>query len=279
MLFSVIIPTCNRNDLLALCLDKLAPEKQSLQSVLYEVIVTDDSKAYAAENFTSENYIWVKYIRGPQKGPASNRNNGALAAKGKWLIFLDDDCIPDTGLLINYQNLIQDNPMSRAFEGAIRPERNKQSALEHAPINLNGSLFWSCNCCVKKNLFDGIGGFDANFKFPHMEDIDLKERLLKNTVIIFGPLAFVTHPWRKIVSGKKLGLYHEADFYYFQQKKGFRIFLLKLVKDIIVHRVNALGEHFSIKALAIISYNLFFELMIVLSNYKKWSTKYPVREI
>lgn len=42
MLFSVVIPTCRRNDLLAKCLDRLAPGQQTLSPDQYEVIVTDD---------------------------------------------------------------------------------------------------------------------------------------------------------------------------------------------------------------------------------------------
>ena len=44
MFLSVIIPTCNRNDLLRKCLNNLIPDFQSIDSSKYEIIVTDDSK-------------------------------------------------------------------------------------------------------------------------------------------------------------------------------------------------------------------------------------------
>ena len=102
-MLSVIIPTCNRNDLLGKCLDCLSPNIQTLSASSYEVIVTDDSKQHQAKQFVEENYGWVKWIAGPQRGPAENRNNGAKNANGEWLIFIDDDCLPDAKILEVYQ--------------------------------------------------------------------------------------------------------------------------------------------------------------------------------
>ena len=47
--FSVVIPTCHRNDLLARCLDRLAPGAQTLPAARYEVIVSDDGSVTTAE--------------------------------------------------------------------------------------------------------------------------------------------------------------------------------------------------------------------------------------
>ena len=47
-LISVVIPTRDRNETLARCLDRLAPCAQSLSHDLYEVVVSDDS-AHAAD--------------------------------------------------------------------------------------------------------------------------------------------------------------------------------------------------------------------------------------
>ncbi|RYY07005.1 MAG: glycosyltransferase family 2 protein, partial [Sphingobacteriaceae bacterium] len=105
-MFSIIIPTYNRNDLLSKCLQRLEPGSQSIDVNKYEVIVTDDSKQEEAKNFIQNNFNWVKWVPGPQKGPAANRNYGAKQASGEWLIFIDDDCMPDVHLLQNYQNAL-----------------------------------------------------------------------------------------------------------------------------------------------------------------------------
>lgn len=76
MLFSVIIPTYHRNDLLAKCLDCLASNVQTLTSDDYEVIVTDDGSLTTAEEMINHHYSWVKWVAGSHNGPAANRNNG-----------------------------------------------------------------------------------------------------------------------------------------------------------------------------------------------------------
>src|SRR5258708_21085247 len=45
--YSVVVPTRDRNDLLALCLGRLAPDAQTTPAEQYEVIVTDDSATEA----------------------------------------------------------------------------------------------------------------------------------------------------------------------------------------------------------------------------------------
>src|SRR5438552_17841427 len=99
MLISVIIPTCHRNDLLVRCLDGLAPGKQDLLPEHYEVIVSDDGSRSTAEKLIAGTYPWARWVTGPRRGPAANRNHGAKHARGEWLAFVDDDCLPDKGWL------------------------------------------------------------------------------------------------------------------------------------------------------------------------------------
>jgi len=84
IMFSVIVPTYNRNDLLAKCLDCISPGIQKFESEKYEVIVTDDGVESTALNMIKENYPWVKWYEGPHKGPAANRNNGAKYARTRF---------------------------------------------------------------------------------------------------------------------------------------------------------------------------------------------------
>lgn len=94
-MISVIIPTCDRNEQLAKCLDCLAPGVQTLPAEQYEVIVTDDGSDLTAEQMILERYLWARWVAGPRIGPAANRNNGVQYARGEWLAFTDDDCLPD----------------------------------------------------------------------------------------------------------------------------------------------------------------------------------------
>ena len=198
MMLSVIIPTCNRNENLGQCLDRLKPGCQTLDALDYEVIVSDDSKDAGAEAFVAESFPWVTYVKGPRRGPAANRNNGARLSQGEWLVFIDDDCLPDAGLLSAYRQAILAHPEVLAFEGAIHPDDWKlfRKDMAECPVNTKGGAFWSANIMVQKQLFMAIGGFDEQFKIAANEDQDLFERLKPATEIIFWQGAKVIHPVR-----------------------------------------------------------------------------------
>jgi GT2 family glycosyltransferase len=192
--FSVIIPTYNRNDLLAKCLDCIAPGVQLLSADQYEVIVSDDGRDTTAEEMIRDKYPWVKWVSGASKGPAANRNNGASYAKGEWLVFTDDDCLPSPQWLNEYSQAIKGT--SLALEGAIHPLGNLNQDMADCPVNLTGGCFWSANIAIKRLLFEKIKGFDLNYSIAAHEDQDLKIRIELNANILFVPNAVVIHPVR-----------------------------------------------------------------------------------
>jgi GT2 family glycosyltransferase len=193
--FSVIIPTCNRTELLDTCLSLLQLQELAVD---YEVIVSDDSNTNSTRLLINNKYPYVIWIQGPQQGPAANRNKGASIAKGKWLVFLDDDVKPDTNLLISYSTAINAHPNISAFEGAIYPDDWKLLKLDMAecPINTTGGCFWSANICIEKSFFEQIGMFDDSFKIAAQEDQEIYNRIRDISLIIFVSDAKVVHPVR-----------------------------------------------------------------------------------
>jgi GT2 family glycosyltransferase len=197
MLFSVIIPTCGRNGLLEKCLDALSPRVQLLPEESYEVIVTDDGSNGTARGLVAERYQWARWVEGPRRGPAANRNNGAAHAAGEWLAFVDDDCIPDAGWLRAYMAAREADPAMTVFEGRTYADRPRRSLAEIAPVNEAGGYLWSCNMAIDRTVFAGLNGFDERFPFPVMEDVDFRHRLrLANVKSKFIHNAAVCHPWR-----------------------------------------------------------------------------------
>jgi GT2 family glycosyltransferase len=216
-LISVIVPTCHRNQDLIVCLEALRPEKQSSSASetlsraettkdrpngssskpLYEVIVTDDGSQSTAEALIQKSYPWVRWLPGPRRGPAANRNSGARKASGAWALFLDDDCVPESGWVGAYAAATRNFPERSVFEGrTIAPKPQSQSDHE-SPLNLQGDLLWSCNFGIKRQLFLELGGFDENFPVPAMEDMDLQFRLRDvgyTSKFLFDACA--QHPWR-----------------------------------------------------------------------------------
>jgi GT2 family glycosyltransferase len=114
------------------------------------------------------------------------------------VVFLDDDCLPDAQLLLNYNRALVANPHIRVFEGRISPDRARTRMDEEAPINETGGLLWSCNFMIAKQLFEQLGGFNDAFQHAAMEDVDFRKRAQHNCEIRFVASAFVIHPWRRV---------------------------------------------------------------------------------
>lgn len=195
--FSVVIPSYERPNDLYNCLLSLNPKNQK-NSPPYEIIVTDDSKSRRCEHLVKEKFPEVSYGQGKKNGPAGNRNSGVKRARGKWIVFIDDDCIADNGLLKFYNRAIQKNPKTILFEGRIYPNRKRKTWAECCPENSNGNMFWTSNLCVNKEIFHKVNGFDERFRVAY-EDIDFAYRVnLLGLPSKFVIEASVCHPWRTL---------------------------------------------------------------------------------
>ena len=208
-LLSVVVPTRDRNDALGECLDRLAPGAQTLTASSYEVIVTDDSETGAARPLLEARYPWARWNAGPRRGPASNRNAGAAAACGEIVVFVDDDCLPETGWLAGYADARRDRPT--VYEGRTTCREGVTSPRQTAPENLTGGVLWSCNFAMPRAEFARLGGFDERFPFAHLEDVDLLLRIrAAGLPIVFVPHASVDHPQRRLPFGSRQARVHQA---------------------------------------------------------------------
>lgn len=196
---SVVIPTCHRNDLLALCLERLAPGKQTLPAGEYEVIVTDDGRVSTAEGMIAQDFPWARWVAGPKDGPAANRNNGARNARGEWIAFTDDDCLPDAGWLAA---IAAAGERVDVVEGrTVIPDFVDNPFLQGVR-NENGSNFWSCNLAVRRSVFEKLGGFDQDFKEAADEDIEFGWRFRQaGHPHCFARDALILHPVRQLTWG------------------------------------------------------------------------------
>jgi GT2 family glycosyltransferase len=231
-LISIIIPTFNRNELLSQCLSCLESPGNATYSQYFEVIVTDDSKDDCAKNLIAVKFPSVKWTSGPKKGPAANRNHGASRATGKWLLFTDDDCLPQENWVGSYLDAINTSDY-QVLEGKTIADRPKARYDEESPINMEGNNLWSCNYAITKTFFDKVGRFDSGFPFAAMEDTDFYQRVLRYSKILFLPEALVVHPWRRMKPFKnfKLRLYSHRFFATKYKLKGtakFRYGRLKI---------------------------------------------------
>lgn len=191
---SVIIPTFNRIDSLASCLDRLAPGTQALEFNHYEVIVSDDSRLATLQESFKNRYAWVKWLEGPGRGPAANRNFGAKEAKGEWLAFVDDDCLPDRSWLAAILRASEKEPLA-VIEGKTIALDKEDNPLKRVVENLKGGCFWSCNLAVRRSAFFKLGGFDEDYLDAAGEDVEFAYRMHKHQMRCdFVEEAVVYHP-------------------------------------------------------------------------------------
>jgi len=269
---TIIVPTCGRPELLGRCLDRLAPGSQTLAADRYEVIVTDDGREPVVA-MVGERYPWARWVTGPRRGPAANRNHGARHARGEWLAFVDDDCIPSPGWLAAYTAALRAGV--HVYEGKTTCEAGIHSPLEHAPINLTGGWLWSCNMLIRKTLFEEMQGFDECFPYPHMEDVDFRERLasLKQS-FDFVENASVDHPPRRVPGGRTQAIRH-ASWVYFWYKRGEQRYCTPhLLSSLLRTRARALLAHRLNIDTFVASWSLFVELAILLPRLPFWELRW-----
>jgi glycosyltransferase involved in cell wall biosynthesis len=225
---SIIIPTFNREKELNICLDNL--HKNNISNI--EIIVSNDCKLNEISFEYRIKYNSVKFISGPGKGPAANRNFAAEKSTGNWLIFLDDDCIPQHNWLFHYINEIEKN-RAVILEGKTIANREKQRYDEVSPINLYGGKLWSCNFAIRKDIFNELNGFDVHYPYSAMEDIDFRERAKINYPIFFVSESYVIHPWRRKKAFKNFSVILKSQKYFYEKFKlkntfQFRIKRIKI---------------------------------------------------
>lgn len=196
--FSVVIPTCRRQDLLARCLESLRPGAQLADFSSYEVIVTDDSRGETSEAMMRAQFPWAQWVQGPSRGPAANRNNGAHHASGEWICFTDDDCVPGKEWIAALHTATSD-PSIDLIEGKTAVPNKPDNPFLHGISNTKGGIFWSCNLAVRRARFESLGGFDEDFLEAAGEDMEFAHRFhARHFRSMFYPEALVYHPVRPV---------------------------------------------------------------------------------
>ncbi|MBW4650318.1 MAG: glycosyltransferase [Kastovskya adunca ATA6-11-RM4] len=204
-LFSIIIPTYCRPERLATCLQSLA--KIDYPRDRFEIIVVDDGSEMSLEAIVTPfcEALDVTLLTQPHAGPATARNTGTLAAKGKFLVFTDDDCVPSPDWLKTLAaqfaltpdcliggrtlNALPDNLYSTASQVLID--------YLYSYYNANpkqARFFASNNFALPKESFEAIGGFDTSFPLAAGEDREFCDRWLqRGYLMIYLPESCVYH--------------------------------------------------------------------------------------
>lgn len=265
--FSVVIPTYERPDQLDECLTQLSPERQTIDSSSFEIIVSDDSESDKCR-LVAQRHSNVRWTQGPRRGPAANRNHGASLAKSEWLIFTDDDCVPAAGWIAAFAKHAKKGNL--VCEGKTTCELGVHSPREHAPENLRGGRLWSCNIMIERACFCALGCFDENFTYAHLEDIDLRWRILAEGIEwTFVQDAVVDHPPRQRGFGWQLAKLRESDIY-FRLKHGKPTSLLSLYAEIYRGRIRPIFKKSLSVDSFIAAWSVVVETFYVTILKRKW---------
>jgi GT2 family glycosyltransferase len=191
-MISVVIPTRERPELVARCLRNITGAD--------EVIVTDDSHTDRTQRLIRDRFPGVKWVRGPRRGPAANRNFGTMQTSCEWIAFVDDDCIPGDRWVENLKRAL--SCASLAEGKTVCPDKTG-SLFEEAVENDSGGLLWSCNFGIRRDLFMKLGGFDEDFAEAGGEDLEFAWRARRSGIpMCFAPEATVYHPARRLSVGR-----------------------------------------------------------------------------
>ena len=184
MSFSIVVPTCNRPEMLRECLVRLPRSS--------EIIVTDDSRGNATRDIISQEFPHMHWTRAPGLGPAANRNHGARQASGDWIAFVDDDCEPGAGWLAGLENAARGG--AEVIEGKTECPGRRDTPFQEHVENLTGGTLISCNFAMRRDAFFKSGGFDEDFREAYYEDTELAWRIRKCGLrVVFAPEAVVIH--------------------------------------------------------------------------------------
>ena len=194
---SVIIPVYNRAAVTRQCLRSLL-DGPSLETTDFEVIVVDDASTDLTNTMLAAYQDRIQVVRHAKNaGFATACNDGAAVAAGRYLVFLNNDTIPQRGWLDTLTDYLDANSGVAAAGGKLlfTDGRVQHAGVtigvdrfpwhlyagfpgEHPAVNTSRRVQIVTGACmaIRREIFEELGGFDASFQNGY-EDVDLCLRI------------------------------------------------------------------------------------------------------
>lgn len=210
--FSVVIPTYNAERLLPEVLDALAA--QSFRDA--EVIVVDDASSDNSAQLVGERYPWVRLIVNRRNGGfVQSCNTGAAAARGRYIVLLNNDTAPEPAWLAELAKAAVAHPEAAVIASKLLLYDRRDTLhttgdllrTDGIPVNRGvweqdagqydhaTAVFSGCGgaSAYRKDVWQALGGFDEDF-WMYLEDVDFGFRAqLMGFKAVFAPRARVYH--------------------------------------------------------------------------------------
>ena len=206
---SVVIPLFNDADTIGVVLNALS---QQSGAPPFEVIVVDDGSTDGGPEVVGTR---ARLVQQANAGPAAARNNGARAARGHLVLFLDSDCTPPDNWVAAMAAAISDT----GFDGVMGTLRAANDGVVPRLVQLeiedryrgmaatqNGVDFIAApSCGFVREVFLALGGFDERLR--QAEDVEIAYRLTaQGHRIAFVGTAPVAHAhqttWHEFIATK-----------------------------------------------------------------------------
>ncbi len=234
---SAVIPTCNRKETLRLCLSALA--FQFLAAERWEIVVVDDGSTDGTDTFC-QNYVHpcenLRFVRQHNRGAGAARRAGVEAARGEFVLLMNDDTIAGSQLLSEHLKAQRQNEREKmAVLGGFSPSEDcihralsfwinnssflfPQKALKPGSHS-EAAYFITCNLSIRRQAILEAGNFDQNFRIA--EDTELGTRLIRRGYrVLFHPKAGAWHEHSLFTVNdllRRARAYGEADWMLFQK--------------------------------------------------------------
>lgn len=201
--FSIVIPTYNRHDQLRSTLAALTHLDYTQSE--FEVIAVDDGSVVSIDSIVAEfqDHLDLTLVKLKNGGPARARTQGAFKASGRFLVFIDDDCLPEKSWLQALAAALQKSPESICGGKTVNFFPNNPYSTAHQllqdyfyenyrPGKEPGAFFPTNNFAVPRERFIEMGGFDQTLRYGEDRDFCFRWES-KGGDFVFVPDAVVYH--------------------------------------------------------------------------------------
>ena len=192
ILFSIIIPTYNRENKLKKAIDSVLSQKFKNWEILVIDNYSRDNTKKLVQSYKNKN---INFFRIKNYGIiAKSRNFGISKSKGRFIAFLDSDDIWTKEKLYECNKIIKSNPSVKFIYHNMNIKKSSENIYSKKveyfralskPIKndliINGPAFPTSSVVVDKKIFKKINYFNENKRFIAWEDFDAWIRLACKT--------------------------------------------------------------------------------------------------